>query len=129
MTTTTVEIPTSVVDAVREARAARDAAMAMAEDAAAAKELDVAAIDTAIAAYAATGEPFSANDLRHVLPEDLPSSLFGARVHGRLGATADPEGRLRPVDQGVDPCPRDPRLGRHHRGLTRRNTPTRRSHA
>lgn len=79
MTTTTVEIPTSVVDAVREARAARDAAMAMAEDAAAAKELDVAAIDTAIAAYAATGDPFSANDLRHVLPEDLPSSLFGAR--------------------------------------------------
>lgn len=79
--TTTVEIPTSVVDAIRAAEAARDAGMAQAE------ESDLtgwnrALIDQAIDAFAATGKPFSSNDLRHLI--DVPGALMGARFNHAL---------------------------------------------
>lgn len=77
MTTTTIEVATSVVDAIRDAIAARDAGIARAE----ASEItnwNRALIDQAIDAFAATGRPFSANDLRDLLP-DVPGPLMGAR--------------------------------------------------
>jgi hypothetical protein len=74
----TVQIPVSVVDAVRAAEAARDAGIAQAEE----SELSSwnrALIDQAIDAFASDmHRPFSANDLRHLLP-DVPSPLMGAR--------------------------------------------------
>lgn len=75
--TTTVEIPTSVVDAVRAAEAARDAGIAQAEESER-SSWNRALIDQAIAAFAAVpGRPFSANDLRHLI--DVPGPLMGAR--------------------------------------------------
>lgn len=74
--TVTVEIPKSVADAIRAAEAARDAGMARAE----ASELtdwNRDLIDQAIDAFAATGQRFSANDLRHLI--DVPAQLMGAR--------------------------------------------------
>lgn len=76
--TTTIEVETSVVEAVAAATAARDAGIANAE----AGDLtgwNKALIDQAIEAFAYTGRPFSANDLRQVLPDDLPGALMGAR--------------------------------------------------
>jgi hypothetical protein len=64
-------------DAIAAARAARDEGMAQAEDADR-SGWDKSLIDTAIAAFAGTGEPFSANDLRGLLP-DVRSALMGAR--------------------------------------------------
>lgn len=67
----------SPAQAVAAARTARDEGMAQAEDADASgweKHL----IDQAITAFAATGDPFSANDLRPLLP-DVRSALMGAR--------------------------------------------------
>lgn len=70
-------VPQSVRDALKAARAARDEGIAAAENA------DVLGwdrhlIDQAIDAFADTGEPFSANDLRDLLP-DVRSALMGAR--------------------------------------------------
>lgn len=65
--------------AIAAARAARDEGMALAEDADTTgweKNL----IDQAIAAFAGTGEPFSANDLRPLLPDVRPA-LMGARFY------------------------------------------------
>ncbi len=78
MSTTTVEIETSVVDAVRAAIAARNEGMAQAEDADR-SGWNRALIDQAIDAFALTGQPFSSNDLRHLLPDDVPGALMGAR--------------------------------------------------
>lgn len=75
MTTTA---PETVRDAIAAARAARDEGMAQAEDAG--SDWDKALIDQAIAAFAATGEPFSANDLRPLLP-DVRTSLMGSRFY------------------------------------------------
>ncbi|MFC6342681.1 hypothetical protein ACFP8W_11880, partial [Nocardioides hankookensis] len=74
------------------ARAARDQGIAHAE--LAGSDWDKALIDQAIAAFAGTGVPFSANDLRPLLP-DVRTSLMGSRFiaaahHGviqKLGGT------------------------------------------
>lgn len=76
MTTTTVEIPTSVFDAVQAAVAARDAGIAQVEDSQRAA-WNRRLIDQVIAAFAKAGDPFSANDLRHLI--DVPGPLMGAR--------------------------------------------------
>ena len=68
---------TSPSEAIAAARAARDQGMAQAEDADA-TGWEKALIDQAIRAFAATGQPFSANDLRPLLP-DVRSSLMGSR--------------------------------------------------
>lgn len=85
--TTTIEIPTSVVEAIRAARAARDAGMQNAE-LADSSGWDRKVIDQAIDAYALTGERFSSNELRELLPE-VRSALIGTRfmaasVGGRI---------------------------------------------
>lgn len=85
--TTTIEIPTSVVDAVKAARAERDAGMAAAEEADR-DGWDRKVIDQAIEAYAKTEERFSINELRELLP-DVRSALIGSRfmaasVGGRI---------------------------------------------
>lgn len=76
--TTMIEIPASVADALAKARAARDEGMAQAQDADR-DGWDTKVIDQALAALAATGHPFSANDLRALLP-DVRQSLIGVRV-------------------------------------------------
>jgi hypothetical protein len=87
--TTTVEIPTSVVEAVREAIAQRDAGMLAAENADP-LGMDRDLIDKAITAFAAAGDPFSANDLRHLLPDTVRPALWGARFYA-----ASTAGRIR----------------------------------
>lgn len=76
--TTYIEVETSVVDAIAKARAARDEGMAAAEDADR-DGWDTKVIDQAIRALIDTGRPFSANDLRQLLP-DVRQPLIGARV-------------------------------------------------
>lgn len=73
--TTTVD-PT-VAEQIKAARAARDEGIAQAEDADR-SGWDKALIDQAIAVFAGTGMPFSANDLRPLLPDVRPA-LMGAR--------------------------------------------------
>lgn len=73
--------------AIRVARQLRDAGMAIAE-AADRDGWDRKVIDQAINAFARTGDPFSANDLRDLLPDVRPA-LIGARfyaasVQGRI---------------------------------------------
>lgn len=83
--TTSVEIPTPVVEMMRAAIAARDEGIAQAEDADR-SGWNKALIDQAIDAFATVGRPFSANDLRHVLPDDVPGPLMGARfLHASKG--------------------------------------------
>lgn len=77
LTFSEVRAPQSVREAIAAARAARDEGMAQAEDADQ-SGWERSLIDQAITAFAATGEPFSANDLRGLLP-DVRSALMGAR--------------------------------------------------
>lgn len=77
MSTTTIEIPQSVADALAKARAARDEGMAQAQDADR-DGWDRKVIDQAILAYAKLGAPFSSNTIRPLLPE-VRSALIGAR--------------------------------------------------
>lgn len=77
-------------EAIAAARAARDAGIAMAEDADV-TGWDKAVIDQAIEAFAATMRPFSANDIRPLLG-DVRASLMGARFLGAANA-----GRIRRV--------------------------------
>ena len=60
--------------------ALRDAGMA--RTTAAADEADIAAIDDSIDRLNATGAPWSANDLRSLLP-DVRQPLIGARVRAK----------------------------------------------
>jgi len=78
VSTTTIEVPTSVLDAIAAARVARDEGMARAQDADV-LGWDTKLIDQAIAAMTATGRPFSANDFRILLP-DVHQPLIGKRV-------------------------------------------------
>lgn len=64
-------------EAVAEARLERDMAINLAEDADR-DGWDRKVIDQAIHAFAAQGRPFSANDLRELLP-DVRQPLIGAR--------------------------------------------------
>lgn len=90
--TTTVEIATPVVDAVRAAIVARDYGISLAESSELAA-LNKDLIDQAIDAFAASGQEFSANDLRHLLPDDVPGPLFGARfLAGRSRGVIRPVG-------------------------------------
>lgn len=63
--------------------AERDAGMAQAEEADR-SGWNKALIDQAIDVFAGTGLPFSSNDIRAVLPGDLPGALFGARFSAAL---------------------------------------------
>lgn len=77
--TTPPSAPPSVAEALARARAARDAGMAQAE-AADLLGYDRAIIDQAIVAFAELGQPFSANNLRDLLP-DVRTSLLGSRFY------------------------------------------------
>jgi hypothetical protein len=76
--TVTIEVPADLHARISECIAARDEGIAQAEDADR-SGWNKALIDQAIDALARTGEPFSANDLRVLLPDDIPGPLFGAR--------------------------------------------------
>lgn len=81
---------TSPREAIAAARAERDQGMAHAEDADE-SGWEKSLIDQGIRAFAETGQPFSANDLRPLLP-DVRSSLMGARFMAAAKA-----GRIRRV--------------------------------
>lgn len=76
--TVLVEVDAEVHAKIAECIAARDEGMRQAEEADR-SGWNAALIDQAIDVLAATEEPFSANDLRVLLPDDLPGPLFGAR--------------------------------------------------
>ncbi|MEV2274058.1 hypothetical protein AB0I72_00600 [Nocardiopsis sp. NPDC049922] len=77
----------------------RDAGMAAAEEAAGD---DVAAIDLLIARAAATGRPFSANDLRGHLPPGVRTAAIGARfAHARRRGVITPVGYVTSTDPGT----------------------------
>ena len=72
-----IDLPT-VRELIAKAIAARDAGIAQAEDNA--SDWDKALIDQAIAFFAKTGQPFSANDIRPLLPADINCrGLMGGR--------------------------------------------------
>lgn len=80
MSTATIErLDRGAIDQLMaQAIAARDAGMAQAEEAA--SEWDIRLLDQAIAWFAQTGLPFSANDIRPLLPADFNGrGLMGAR--------------------------------------------------
>ncbi|MDN4174697.1 hypothetical protein QWY28_17175 [Nocardioides sp. SOB77] len=93
MSTATVEaldLPT-VRQRIAEARAARDAGMAQATDNA--SDWDKALIDQAIGFFAQTLQPFSANDIRPLLPADVNCrGLMGAQF-----SAAYTRGEIQPV--------------------------------
>lgn len=76
--TVTIEVDAELHARISDCIAARNAGMAQAEEADR-SGWNKALIDQAIDAFAATGQQFSANDVRVVLPADLPGPLFGAR--------------------------------------------------
>lgn len=78
MSTVTIQVDADLHATITECVARRDEGIAQAEDADR-SGWNKALIDQAIDALAATREPFSANDLRVLLPDDLPGPLFGAR--------------------------------------------------
>lgn len=75
--TTTVEVPTSVVTALSECRAARDEGID-ASDMSLMAAIYRREIDTVIDAFADTGRRFSANQVRVLLPE-VTAAQMGAR--------------------------------------------------
>lgn len=83
MTTVTIEVDEELHAKLAVCIAERDAGMAQAEEADR-SGWNRALIDQGIDALAATGQPFSANDLRVLLPDDLPGALFGARFSAAL---------------------------------------------
>lgn len=87
---TTTQRPKTIAELVDEARRERDAAIAMAEDADR-DGWDRKVIDQAIDAFADSRRPFSANDLRDLLP-DVRSALIGSRF-----LAAAKQGRIRKV--------------------------------
>lgn len=69
-----------VVDAIAAARAERDIAFRTVDREDEQRgSWDRNLIDQAIDAFADLGEPFSANDVREVLPADVRTTLMGAR--------------------------------------------------
>lgn len=82
--TVTVEVPAELHATMQRCIAERDAGIAAAEDGQR-SEWNKRLIDQAIDAMAATGQHFSANDLRPLLAGlDLPGPLFGNRfTHAR----------------------------------------------
>lgn len=95
MTAAVVEAITSAraAELIAEACALRDAGMAQAEDAA--SDWDINLIDQAIGWFAQTGQPFSANDIRPLLPCDINCrGLMG----GRFSAAYTRE-EIRPIGE------------------------------
>jgi len=86
--TVTVEVDADLHASIERCIAERDAGMAQAE-ASELTEWNRRLIDQAIGVFAGTGRPFSANDLRPLLP-DVPGPLMGARF-----AAAQLAGRIR----------------------------------
>lgn len=76
--TVIIEVDAEVHAKIADCIAARDEGMRQAEESDR-SGWNKALIDQAIDVLAGTGEPFSANDLRVLLPDDLPGPLFGAR--------------------------------------------------
>ncbi|ASU81383.1 hypothetical protein CDO52_00040 [Nocardiopsis gilva YIM 90087] len=63
---------------------------------------DVAAIDLLIARAAATGKPFSANDIRAQIPDDARTAAIGARfAHARRRGVIEPIGYVTSTDPGT----------------------------
>ena len=87
--TVTIQVPADLHAQISECVALRNEGMAQAEEADR-SGWNKALIDQAIDVFAATREPFSANDLRVLLPDDLPGPLFGARF-----SAAQTAGRIR----------------------------------
>lgn len=73
-----IEVPEEIHTRIADCIAARNEGMAQAEESDR-SGWNKALIDQGIDVLAASGRPFSANDLRVLLPEDLPGPLFGAR--------------------------------------------------
>lgn len=80
MSTVTIEVDADLYATIERCIAARDEGMRQAEDADR-SDWNKHLIDQGIDALAGTGQPFSANDLRILLPDDLPGPLFGARFN------------------------------------------------
>lgn len=78
MSTVTIEVDADLHARIQDCIAARDAGIAQAEEADR-TGWNRNLIDQAIDYLAATGQPFSSNDLRVLLPDDLPGPLFGGR--------------------------------------------------
>jgi hypothetical protein len=76
--TVTIQVDADLHATIAECIAARNEGIAQAEDADR-SGWNKALIDQAIDALALTRQPFSANDVRVLLPDDLPGPLFGAR--------------------------------------------------
>lgn len=76
--TVTITVDADLHSRIADCIAARDEGMRRAEESDR-SGWNKALIDQAIDVLAATGQPFSSNDLRILLPEDLPGPLFGAR--------------------------------------------------
>lgn len=81
----------------------RDAGMTTAEEAA---EDDLAAIDLLIARAAATGNEFSANDLRAHIPPGTNTAAIGARfAHARRRGVIQATGYTTSTDPGTHAHP------------------------
>jgi hypothetical protein len=78
MSTVTVTVDADLRARLEVCIAERDEGMKLAEEADR-SGWNKALLDQAIDYLAATGRPFSANDLRVLLPDDLPGPLFGSR--------------------------------------------------
>ncbi|WP_017612096.1 hypothetical protein [Nocardiopsis salina] len=86
-----------------EGQRLRDAGMNAAVETAGA---DVAAIDLLIARAAATGEVFSANDIRAHLPEGIKTAAIGARfAHARRRGVIEATGYITSTDPGTHAHP------------------------
>lgn len=87
-----------------EGRRLRDAGIAAATDAT--DPADVDAIDLLIARAAATGVPFSANDIRAHLPTDVrPAAIGGRFAHARRRGVIRPIGYVTSTDPGTHAHP------------------------
>jgi hypothetical protein len=80
MSTVTIEVPRELHERIAVCIAERDRGMALAEESDR-SGWNKALIDQAIDAMADTGEQFSANDVRILLPDDVPTALIGNRFN------------------------------------------------
>lgn len=78
MSTVTIEVDAELHASIAVCIAERDEGMRQAEEADR-TGWNKSLIDKAIDVFAASGQIFSSNDVRVVLPDDLPGSLFGSR--------------------------------------------------
>lgn len=81
--TVTIEVPEDLHASIQVCIAERDEGMARAEESDR-SGWNKSLIDKAIDVFAASGHRFSSNDVRVVLPEDLPGPLFGSRFSHAL---------------------------------------------